>query len=223
MKFEEHVLYMGWPNCLRLYNDEAELIIAIDIGIRILHYGFIRGQNIFYLSAEDMGQQGGNKWKIYGGHRLWHAPEAIPRTYFPDNSPIKYSFDGKNLLLTQLQETITGLIKQIQIRAFEHGNRVEVLHRIINQNLWPVKLSVWAISVMRPGGTAVIPQEPYGEGDDYLLPTRSMALWSYTQMHDLRWRWGRKYIQASQDVNLVSEQKIGILNKQGLGGILSRG
>jgi hypothetical protein len=34
-------------------------------------------------------------------------------------------------------------------------------------------------------------------------------------MGDPRWRWGNKYIQLKQDPSLVSEQKIGILNKQG--------
>ena len=83
---------MGWPHCLRLSNAEVELIIATDIGIRILHFGFIGGKNIFYLSPEDLGKTGGDHWRIYGGHRLWHAPEAIPRTYSPDNEPHQVFF-----------------------------------------------------------------------------------------------------------------------------------
>src|SRR5207253_8694307 len=73
----------------------------------------------------------------------------------------------------------------------------------------------WALSVMAPGGRAIIPQEPYGEGDNYLLPARSLSLWQYTKMNDPRWIWGEKYIQAIQDVGARSEQKIGVMNKQG--------
>ena len=36
------------------------------------------------------------EWKPWGGHRLWAAPEAMPRTYSPDNSPIDYKKQGTN-------------------------------------------------------------------------------------------------------------------------------
>ena len=31
----------------------------------------------------EKGKTGGSEWHIYGGHRLWHAPEVMPRTYYP--------------------------------------------------------------------------------------------------------------------------------------------
>jgi hypothetical protein len=34
-------------------------------------------------------------------------------------------------------------------------------------------------------------------------------------MKDKRWTWGNKYIQLKHDATITSEQKIGILNKQG--------
>ena len=212
---EEHISYMGWQHCLRLSNAEVELIIATEIGLRILHFGFIGGQNIFHLVPEEKGKQGGSDWRIFGGHRLWHAPEAIPRTYSPDNDPILYTYNAGNLRITQPKELNTGIVKEMEISLSPDKNEVRVLHRLINQNHLPVKLSPWAISVLRPGGFAIIPQEPYGEGNEYLLPARSLALWSYTQMQDKRWTWGNKYILAQQDPSLDSEQKIGLLNKQG--------
>src|SRR5450432_932447 len=215
VKFEEQISYMGWPNCIRLSNSEVELIVATDIGIRILHFGFIGGKNIFYLSPEDLGKQGGDQWRIYGGHRLWHAPEAVPRTYSPDNDPISYSYDSQTLKLSQPEEIDTGISKEMEISLSPDKNEVKVLHRLINHNHWSVRLSAWAISALAPGGTAIIPQEPYGEGNEYLLPARSMALWSYTRMNDSRWIWGNKLIQAKQDPVCHSEQKIGVLNKQG--------
>jgi hypothetical protein len=69
--------------------------------------------------------------------------------------------------------------------------------------------------MLAANGRAIIPQEPYGEGDDFLLPSRSLALWQYTKMNDPRWVWGEKYIQAKQDPSFASEQKIGVTNKQG--------
>ncbi len=215
MKIEEKIQYMGWPNCIRLSNSDVEVVVATDIGLRILRFGFIGGENVFYLSSEDAGKQGGDRWRIYGGHRLWHAPEAIPRTYSPDNDPVSYKYDAHTLSITQAREISTGIVKEMEISLSSENNQLKVLHRIINQNHWQVKLSPWALSVLRPGGMAIIPQEPYGEGDDYLLPIRSLALWSYTAMNDLRWIWGKKFIQAKQDPACSSEQKIGVMNKQG--------
>ena len=206
---------MGWPHCLRLSNAEVELIIATDIGIRILHFGFIGGKNIFYLSPEDLGKTGGDQWRMYGGHRLWHAPEQIPRTYAPDNMPIRYSFESDTLKLIQPVEKDTGIRKEMEICLSAESNQLKLVHRLINQNAFPVQLAAWALSALIPEGTAIIPQEAYGEGNDFLLPARSMALWNYTQMNDPRWIWGNKFILATPDPNRQTEQKIGLLNKQG--------
>jgi hypothetical protein len=206
---------MGWPNCIRLYNSEIELIIATDIGIRILYFGFAGGKNIFYLSPEDLGKKGGDQWRIYGGHRLWHAPEAIPRTYSPDNDPISYLFGAGILKLIQPVEKDTGIIKEMEIYLSADTNHVHVVHRLINNNPFPLNLAAWALSALIPEGTAVVPQEPFGAGNDFLLPARSLALWNYTQMNDSRWNWGNKYILATPDSVSRTEQKIGLLNKSG--------
>jgi len=167
------------------------------------------------LDTAQAGKTGGDGWRIYGGHRLWHAPEAIPRSYCPDNDPVEYSWEREILTLTQAKEKPTGIVKQLEIRLSASDNRLTILHRLINQNIWDVDLSVWAISALAPGGRAVIPQEPFGEGEAYLLPIRSMAIWAYTDMNDSRWIWGNKYIQAKQNPLQASEQKIGVNNKQG--------
>jgi len=206
---------MGWPHCVRLSNATVELIVATDIGIRILHFGFIGGKNIFWLSSEDLGKTGGDQWRIYGGHRLWHAPEHITRTYVPDNMPISYSFESGRLKLIQPVEKDTGIVKEMEIYLSAESSQLKVVHRLINQNAIPVQLAAWAISALMPEGTAIIPQEPYGEGNDFLLPARSVALWNYTQMNDPRWTWGNKFLLARPDLNRQSEQKIGVLNKQG--------
>jgi hypothetical protein len=212
---QEKINYAGWPNCIRLSNKEVELIATTDIGPRIIRLGFINKPNFFYQSTEDSGKTGGSDWRIYGGHRLWLAPEAIPRSYYPDNYPVQYSYNGRTLKLTQPKETTTGIIKEMEITLSPDKNEITVLHRIINQSASSTALSIWALSALAADGRAIIPQEPYGEGDDYLLPARPLALWQYTKMNDPRWIWGEKYIHAKQNPSFISEQKIGVLNKQG--------
>ncbi len=211
----EKINYNGWPNCIRLYNDEMDLVVTTDIGPRIIKCGFINKQNFFYLVPEHSGKTGGGEWRIYGGHRLWLAPETMPYSYNPDNEKVEFDVNDYSVKLTQAKEKLTGIVKQMEITLSPHTNEVSVLHRLINQNSWDVELAPWSLSVLAQGGRAIVPQEPYGEGDDYLLPARPLALWQFTKMNDPRWIWGARYIQAIQDTALTSEQKIGVLNKQG--------
>jgi len=209
----EKITYEGWPNCIRLSNDQIELIITTDIGPRIVRFGYIDGQNLLCVFPEDKGKTGGDDFRYYGGHRLWHSPEATPRSYAPDNFPVNYSWDGKTLKLIQDIEKSTGIIKEIEI-TLEADNRVTILHRLINQNLWDIELAPWAITAFAPGGCAILPQEPYIDPANYMLPSRPLVLWHYTQMDDPRWIWGKKYIQLKYDFGRMSEQKLGLLNKQ---------
>jgi hypothetical protein len=211
----EKIDYGGWPNCIRLYNDEIELIATTDMGPRIVSLGFINKQNFFFLEPAHLGKMGGGEWRIYGGHRLWLAPEDLQLSYYPDNNPVSYTCDANTIKVTQAKETTTGIVKEMEITLLPGKNHVTVLHRLINQGTTGIQVAPWSISALSQGGRAVIPQEPFGKGDDYLLPARSLALWQYTKMNDLRWVWGEKYIQAKQDAVYTSEQKIGILNKEG--------
>jgi hypothetical protein len=211
----EKIGFEGWPNCLRLFNREIDLIVTADVGPRIIRCGFINGQNLLYVSPDDRGRTGGLQWHIYGGHRLWHAPEVMPRTYFPDNAPVDFGWNGKTLKLTQVMETTTGIVKEMEITLDPHRNCINILHRLINKNLWAIETSPWAITACAAGGTAILPQEPYIDPAEFLLPARPVVLWHYTQMNDPRWNWGNKYIRLKQDPTIVTEQKTGIMNKQG--------
>ncbi|MEP7108225.1 MAG: hypothetical protein ABI760_09580, partial [Ferruginibacter sp.] len=187
---QEKINYEGWPNCIRLYNDEIELVVTTGIGPRIVKFGFIDKQNFFHLVPGHIGKTGGEEWRIYGGHRLWHSPEAIPRSYNPDNEKVEFEVHDDCIKLVQAREALTGIVKELEITLSLHKNEVTVLHRLINKNLWDIELAVWPLSMLAMGGRAIIPHEPYGEGDDFLLPARSLALWQYTKMNDPRWIWG---------------------------------
>lgn len=206
--------YGGWPNCIELSNGQIDLIATTDVGPRIIRFGFAHGKNIFKEFPGQMGKTGGDKWTGYGGHRFWHAPEHMPRSYAPDNSPIEHHWDGKTLKLTQPVEASTGLQKEMEITLDEKQNRVTVLHRLINKNPWAIEAAPWALSVMDGPGRAVFPQEPFTK---QLLPVRPMALWGYTDMSDARWIWGKKFVQLKCDPAAKSAQKIGMMNTAGWG------
>ena len=211
----ERVAYGGWDNCLRLSNGTVELIATTDVGPRIIRYGFIGEANEFKENAGDMGQTGGDTWRSYGGHRLWHAPENQPRTYAPDNSPVASEFVDGALVLTQDVEPSTGIQKVMAIRLAAEGTHVEVSHTLTNTNLWAVELAPWSLSVMDAGGVLIIPQEPYGPHPQNLLPARPVVIWPYSNMSDPRWTWGEKVVLLRQDPEATSPTKAGFGNKVG--------
>jgi len=211
----EKVAYGGWKNCIKLANGKIELIVTTDVGPRIIRFGFIGGQNLLKEYPEQMGKIGGNEWRIYGGHRFWHAPESVPRTYWPDNDSVKYSWDGNTLKLKQPLELANGIEKEIEITLDPKKNRLKLLHRLINRNSWEIEVAPWSLTVMAQNGRAIFPQEEYRPHPDYLLPARPLVLWHYTDMRDPRWIWGAKYIQLKQDPKAKTKQKVGLMNTLG--------
>jgi len=209
------VAYGGWEDCVRLTNGEIELIATTQVGPRVIRFGFVGGQNVFKEFEADLGQTGGDAWRPYGGHRLWHAPEAKPRTYSPDNGPVEWSWNKSRLVITQPTEADTGIRKAMRIVMNPDMNHVRVEHILTNENPWDVRLAPWALTMMAPGGRGVFPQEFYRSHTEYLLPARPLVLWHYTNMADPRWTWSAKYIQLRQDPEATDPEKVGFLNKQG--------
>ncbi len=210
----EKVEYGGWPNCVRLANGDVELVATTDVGPRILRLGFQGERNLFKEFEDQLGQAGSDQWHPYGGHRFWHSPEGNPRTYFPDNSRVEADWDETRLKLTQPVEATTGMQKELEITLGE-GGHVIVLHRLINTNLWEVECAPWALTVMAPGGRAIVPQEPYAPHPDALLPARPVAVWPYTNMADPRLTWGRHFITLRQDDAGPLPIKFGVRNTLG--------
>lgn len=208
------ITYKGLENCLSLSNGTVELIITTDVGPRVLFYGYVEGQNFFCNFDDQIKNIIPDTWQSYGGHRLWHAPEVSPRTYYPDNDPVKYDWDGKILTLRSVVEKINGIEKQIEIALAEKGTEVKLNHILWNRNVWNVELSAWCLSVMAAGGRAIIPQEayiPHGDGPgETFQPARNLVIWPFTFMGDPRFQWGTEYIQMSQNDVIESKQKIGM-------------
>jgi hypothetical protein len=204
------VEYNGWPNCVHVANPILELTATTEVGPRIIRFGFNGGRNEFWENPDDQGKTGGDEWRIYGGHRLWHSPEGKPRTYFPDNSPIEVLTASWGVRLIQRAETTTGIAKEIDIRMGNAGNSVELTHRLRNDGMWPVALAPWALSAMAPGGIAVLPMPEGNREPTGLLPNRTLTLWPYTNMTDPRVTWGRKYVLLRQDPNATEAFKVGI-------------
>lgn len=216
----DRVPYGGWENCLQVKNDFVDLIVTIDIGPRVIRYGFIGKENEFCEIESTKGLTGGNEWRLYGGHRLWHSPESRTRTYEPDNSPVRWKEIENGIKTIQDIEGLSRIQKEMEVTLSPDSSRVRVIHRLTNKNPWAVELSVWALSAMAIGGKEVIPQ-PCRDTD--LLPNRLISLWPYTRMNDPRVSWGERYIILKQNPQIKRPFKLGIPNEAGWAAYFNHG
>ena len=222
----EKIQYLDFPNCLRLTNGDAEVVVTTDFGPRIIGYSLAGGENILGYHPHAQVETELGTWKPYGGHRLWIAPENMPNSYAPDNATVEHAFDEqkRSVRLTAPVEAATGMQKEIIVALDETGSGVSVHHKIINRGAETAELSVWALTIMRGGGEVFIPNEPYAPySPQTLLPVRNLTCWSYTDFTDSRWQFNRDFIRLKVDENKAEPQKIGVLNKQGWAMYRARG
>ncbi len=145
-----------------------------------------------------------------GGHRLWHAPENMPRTYIPD-TPVTVTDLQDGLLLETETEPGTGIRKKIEIRLSPNQPSVKLTHILVNDGMWTVELAAWAITQFRLGGTVILPM-PVGNTDPAgLLHNRQFSLWPYARINDPRLKLGDDFILFSAD-SLLPPFKIGYFN-----------
>lgn len=213
----ETVLYDPWGKCIRISNGVVELYATLEFGPRIIRFNVIGHENIFFEDRQfrvtnDLSPYSGyfpyNTWKLYGGHRLWAAPEEMPRTYFTDHEPVEYECFDNGIILKQMLQPTVQISAFMKIMMAEDGT-VTVQHTISNHNVWPISLAPWAVSALCKDGLEVIPI-PQEQTD--LLPNACLSLWPYTRMNDHRVYWGEKFITLRQDRHTTRAFKFGLSN-----------
>ncbi len=234
----EEVEYKGWKHNLRISNGDAELIVTLDVGPRIISYKLTGGKNVFKEFEDQLGKSGEKDWQIRGGTRLWVGPEDVTRTYFPDNGPVKYSEapqtkerDGATILFTPAPEQEYGIQKELEVELASKGSAVHLAYHITNTAKTATDLAPWLPSVMAPGGVEIIPLpahhphpgpvKPETKPSDY-GPSLTMILWPYFDFTDSRWSFGSKYITLRQDAK-KGPTKLGFGHRLGWVGYLNGG
>ena len=219
----EEIEHREFKRCLKISNGDAEIIVSLDFGPRILSYALDGSENILGWHPEAAVQTDLGKWHPYGGHRLWVAPEHMPRSYAPDNDKVNYLVENERSALFSKAADAAGFEKQFRVTLAEKGSGVAIDHKITNAANEARDCAAWAITIMRPGGEVIIPNEAFAPyGPEHLLPVRSIALWSYTDFTDPRYSFEKDAIRLRVDDQIEPQQKFGVLNKQGWAGYESQ-
>jgi hypothetical protein len=168
--------------------------------------------NLFFEFPSD--EKPFHGFNLRGGHRLWHGPEDIVRTYQTDDAPLEVLPLPRGVSLAQPVEEKTGLQKTIQLELLGE-NTVKVTHTLGNRGMWGIECAPWAVTMMPIGGHAVVPLLPKGshEGGD-LLPRYTLIPWSFTDLSLPVWSFRRDFIGIDPG-KAVSAQKLGISNFPG--------
>jgi hypothetical protein len=161
-------------------------------------------------------------YHLYGGHRLWYAPEKAGLTSLPDDAGLQIEPFEQGVRLFGAREVVGGLSKTLVVRLQTGGPGVSIQHCLTNRDDRPVELAPWAITQLPLGGRAILPQVTRPVDPDGVQPNRLLVLWPYTRWADPRLRLGDKIIVV-EGAPSNEKFKIGYNNRHGWAGYLRRG
>ncbi len=215
---EKQTLFHGQP--MRLWQTEhLQVGVLTQAGPRIVWLSLAGSeQNILAEVPHKTTVTSGGTFRFWGGHRLWHAPEMLARTYEPDDQLVDISVDllANQIAIQQKPEPNNHMQKQIVLTLAQDEASMTVRHELTNCGAWPASLAAWGITMLQVGGTAVLPQSSTQPQDpDGVQPNRHLVLWPYTRWDDPRLQFGAEQIEVGTQL-LPYASKIGTFSDLGL-------
>ena len=208
--------FKDYGRCLCISNGVIEAYVTIDIGPRIIRFGFVDGQNIICSNRKAFPPMSdkaftdyygeGKRWENLAGHRIWVSPESYPETYAPDLDPVNYELTEYGAVFTPAPEKENGVAKALEIKMDPDDANMQVTMKVKNISDKDKTFAVWGLSVSEKGGTLVIPMNTNDTG---LLPNRIVSVWPYTDMSNDRIYWGNRYVTVRQDEKYDKPIKLG--------------
>lgn len=209
--------YKEYGKCVVISNGEIEAYVTVDLGPRIIRFGFLGGKNILFdnrkaftpktdkVYTDYYGE--GKAWENFGGHRVWMTKETYPETYTPDDQPVKYTVTENGAVFEQPDDTKNGVKKMFEIKMDPDDANMQIKTTVKNISENEKEFAVWCISVAAADGTLIIPMNTNDTG---YLANRTISVWPYTDLSDSRLRFGKKYVTVKQDTNAKVPFKIGL-------------
>lgn len=190
--------------CVRMENNVIDLLVSVSFGPRILSFGFSKEENIFWNDpnrlhkntapeiAEAYGE--GSCFYEYGGHRIGLAPARMPDSYYPDNDPVTYALRPDGVLFTPPPQRHNDIQTNLELVLSPESPDLMVVHSVINIGKEKRHLALWPVTMLQPGGTAILPQNLAEEAPE--LPNRVLTLWPGSSIRDSRLILGDRYLSV---------------------------
>jgi hypothetical protein len=213
-------LYHGRPT-RRLEGNGLWLDVLATAGPRIVRLGLAGSDDNLLAETPDDGWETPNgRYDLFGGHRLWFAPEDPDLVAVPDADGLELTTEPTGLRLTGAVEPVTGLVRSIELRLDPDSGTLELRHELCNVGERPIELAPWAITQLPLGGVVMLPQRAAMDGH-HVRPNRSLVLWPYTSWDDTRLETHDGLILVRAEVG--RRLKVGYLNEAGWVGYLRGG
>lgn len=210
MQYKEKITSQ-WGRVLWIADEKIEIAVALDFGIRIVHLACIGCQNLFYEQPNDCSDgftEG--QWRLYGGHRLWFAPESYD-SYYPDNAPVRYSVREDGILFEQELDPLLKVYKRLLLNLCFDGT-VRIEQQIQNASDQIMEGAAWGVNTLDGGGEAEI---AFGCKDcGSFNPQRVISIWSDTNLSDPRLQFEKDRVIA-RHLPLDNYLKIGLYSNPG--------
>ncbi len=217
MLLVEIVEFGRFGRCVRIPCGQAEALVTLDIGPRVMAFRMKGGRNLLCELGEDdaLGPLG---MRLYGGHRIWAGPENPNETYQPDNEPVEYRQDGDRHVFVGAPDGV-GIRRTLALVPDSARDGVRLEHTIRNDSARPRAAFPWVLTMMAPGGACLFPLPKHASHTEALQPAAPLVLWRYTRLDDPRWSFGPGIAMLRQD-SRGGPQKVGAFVEQGWAGYL---
>ena len=205
----------------RLVSEHLWVDVLATAGPRIIRLGLTGSPRNLLAETPDIGWETPyGRYELFGGHRLWFAPEDPDRVAIPDGHGLQVDLEPDGITLTGLAEQPTGLVRSMTLRLVHGHASLELRHELHNAGDRPIELAPWSITQLPLGGTVLLPQRA-ATRDHHVHPNRSLVLWPYTSWEDPRFRPrdGLLTLDAQAGPNL----KLGYFNDAGWVGYVHDG
>lgn len=214
--------FENFGRCLWITNGVIEAAVTLDVGPRVIRFGFVGGQNLFVTQPDRGTRWSGPAFDAYygagsvsyafGGHRIWITPERAPETYYPDNDPVAWEAVGDRFRFTPPPQRKNEVQLELILRMDPEKPLLSVENAVTNVSGGEKEFAVWTVSAMNLGGLEVLPHATDKTG---YLPNRTLSLWPYTDAADDRFYNGRQYLSFRQDPRASGAFKLGSNNRSG--------
>src|SRR4051812_40410388 len=131
--------------CVRASSDHLVVDVARDVGPRVLGLSRVGSENLFAELPELVLEHRGRLCPLYGGHRLWNAPEDRDRTWVADGS-VELSREGLSVRVVGAPR-FDGLRKELHVTLADDTSSVSVRHEIHNEGAETRLLALWALTM----------------------------------------------------------------------------
>ena len=196
---------------LWLTDGKTQVGIALDFGIRVVHLSCAGMENLLYEQPADLsdGLTTEDGWKIFGGHRLWLAPESA-LNYYPDKDPVSFELLPNGVTVTQQEDPWLKVQKRLTLTFCDDGS-IFVAQQITNTSEETKSFASWGVNTLDSGEAEIF----HGAGTPGSYnPERHLSFWGTSSVCDPRIRFEAERIIAKHQP-MDTAFKMGVYSREG--------